>query len=326
MIVLVALAAQVSAVEIDWTLVGNPGNPCDPQETGIPEQEGCFGSVNEYYNIGTYEVTHAQYTEFLNAKAASDPLGLYHPYMGVPAYGGAIARTGDAGSYSYAVIPGLENQPVNFVSFADALRFANWLHNGQGAGGTETGAYTLLGGTETPTNATTVTRNPAAIVFLPSEDQWYKAAYYNPVTASYFAYPTGSNTPPTCAAPGPTPNAASCDGPGSEAEDPDADGPTDVGSFTGSPSPLGTFDQGGNLWEMSETILAQNSDYRIMRGGMYGLDPISQVSWDRNIASAEGFGAGSALGFRVAPEPGRAALLGAGLALLVAIDRLRHRR
>ena len=39
--------------------------------------------------------------------------------------------------------------PVNYVDFYDALRFANWMNNGQGNGDTETGAYTLLGGTPT---------------------------------------------------------------------------------------------------------------------------------------------------------------------------------
>jgi hypothetical protein len=39
--------------------------------------------------------------------------------------------------------------PVNYVSFYDALRFANWLHNGQPTGAqgnatTEGGAYTIM--------------------------------------------------------------------------------------------------------------------------------------------------------------------------------------
>jgi hypothetical protein len=74
---------------------------------------------------------------------------------------------------------------VDFVSFWNALRFANWLHNGQPRGlqdetTTEDGAYTL-----TPTGIVnnTITRNPGAVVFLPSENEWYKAAYYDPATA-----------------------------------------------------------------------------------------------------------------------------------------------
>jgi hypothetical protein len=69
---------------------------------------------------------------------------------------------------------------VTYVSFFDALRFSNWLNNGQGLGDTETGAYTRLGGTATPSNGTTVTRNGSANTFLTSENEWYKAAYYSP--------------------------------------------------------------------------------------------------------------------------------------------------
>ena len=65
---LLGLAPAATAVSIDWTSVGNPGNAAD--NTG-------FGAVSYLYRIGTYEVTNAQYAEFLNAKAASDPLGLY---------------------------------------------------------------------------------------------------------------------------------------------------------------------------------------------------------------------------------------------------------
>ena len=69
---------------------------------------------------------------------------------------------------------------MSYVSCFDALRFANWLHNGQGSSDTENGAYTLLGGTPMPTNGASVTRKPAATLVLPSEDEWYKAAYFDP--------------------------------------------------------------------------------------------------------------------------------------------------
>ena len=92
-------------------------------------------------------MTNAQYAEFLNAKAATDPLGLYNTSMGSDATFGGITRSGVSGSYTYTAKLGFENKPVIYVSFYDALRFSNWLNNGQGSGDTETGAYTLLGGT-----------------------------------------------------------------------------------------------------------------------------------------------------------------------------------
>ena len=135
---LFALPAHAE-VTVDWVTVGDPGNACDTQS------EGCFGAVAYSYQIGKYEVTNAQYVEFLNAKAASDPLGLYDTRMASSIAG--ITRSGISGSYSYSAVAGRENKPVVEVSFYDTLRFANWLNNGQGTGDTETGAYTLLGGT-----------------------------------------------------------------------------------------------------------------------------------------------------------------------------------
>jgi formylglycine-generating enzyme len=103
--------------------------------------------VSYAYSIGTYEVTNAQYADFLNAKAASDSFGLYSTNMD-PASGGngAITRSGSVGSFSYTASTGRENTPVNWVSVFDSMRFANWMSNGQGSGDTETGSYTLLGG------------------------------------------------------------------------------------------------------------------------------------------------------------------------------------
>ena len=70
------------------------------------------------------------------------------------------------------------NRPVNYVSFWDAARFANWLHNGQptgpqGPGTTEGGAYHDVG------NQTLFGRNAGAKFFIPTENEWYKAAYHD---------------------------------------------------------------------------------------------------------------------------------------------------
>ena len=127
------LAPAASAVTIDWVTVCDPSNTADT--TG-------FGAVAESYRMSKTEVTNAQYAEFLNAKAASDPLALYNTSMASGL--GGITRGGSAGSYTYGAISGREAMPVNYVSFYDSLRFSNWLNNGQGGGDTETGAYALL--------------------------------------------------------------------------------------------------------------------------------------------------------------------------------------
>jgi formylglycine-generating enzyme required for sulfatase activity len=285
-----ALGSTASAVTMNWTPVGDVGNACDPQS------QGCFGAVEYSYLIGTYEVTNAQYTEFLNAKAASDPLALWNPLMGAA---GGIARSGVSGSFTYTTIGGLANNPVNWVSFYDAVRFANWLSNGQGGGSTETGSYTLLGGTATPSNGATLARNPSATIVLPTENEWYKAAYYNGSSTSFFDYPTGSNTAPTCSAPTATPNSANCNNA--------VGGPVSTGSYTGSPSPYGTYDQGGNVAEWNEALNALL--LRGIRGGGYTDTTLTE------LASIRIFGGGSTDGinlvFRLAevPEPGTGLLV-----------------
>jgi formylglycine-generating enzyme required for sulfatase activity len=307
--VAMSVASPGVALVMDWVTVGNPGNPGDPQTSCYECGPGTtFGSVDYVYSIGIYEVTNAQYAEFLNAKAASDPLGLYSPNMGDPSISftghGGITQSGSDGSYTYSVIAGRENMPVVWVSFYDALRFANWMNNGQGNASTESGSYTLLGGTIIPSNGPTVTRNAGATIVLTSEDEWYKAAYYDPTLSIYYDYPAGSNTQTTCSTPPGASNSANCDGAVFDV--------TPVGSYTGSASSYGTFDQGGNVGEWNESIIGSSFD-RGARDGTFYTVP-TDLAAARRFAEPP-HGEGSALGLRLVmlPEPSTGLLVIAGL-------------
>jgi formylglycine-generating enzyme required for sulfatase activity len=206
---------------------------------------------------------------------------------------GGITRSGIGGSYTYSAIAGREGLPVNWVTFYDAARFANWLQNGQGSGDTETGAYTLVGGTETPTR-TTFTRNASATIFLPSEDEWYKAAYYSPQAASYFDFPGGSATEMTCGSPTfAPPNFANC---GSSYGD-----LTNAGSYTASASPYGTFDQGGNIAEWNETLIVL-SDCGLRGSYFAGPHPCSPRRSGRARTAATSI-TPTGFGLRASPSP-----------------------
>ncbi len=277
-------AASVTSsglVEFEWLTVGNPGNAADISSG--------FGAVDHSFLIAKYEVTNAQYAQFLNAKAVSDPLNLYNVTMSAGA--GGISRSGVPGSYSYSPIPGRENKPVNWVSYYDVLRFTNWMHNGQGDGDTETGAYTLEGGMAVPLNAETVQRNADARVFLPTEDEWYKSAYHNAKglkETDYFLYPFRSDEVTNCVPPPGGENHANC-----------ARAVTDVvdkGSYPESIGPYGTLDQGGNVWEWNVGLVA--GVLPVMRGGGYYIGPDSLASsWRDQWAASGEF---SFAGFRVA--------------------------
>jgi formylglycine-generating enzyme required for sulfatase activity len=300
------LGAPASAVTIDWVTVGDPGNACDPQS------DGCYGAVAYTYRISKYEVTNAQYAEFLNAVAADDTYGLYNAtYMGDPRvlYSGGITRSGSPGSFTYSLTPGAldpdfwAQKPVNWVSWYDALRFANWLHNGQPSGAqdsstTEDGAYTF-------SSATSVsTRNADATIFLTSEDEWYKAAYYDASTSTYNAYPfAGINDHALCRSPDSQSNAANCVfGLGY---------PSDVGAYTNAPSEYATFDQGGNVWEWNESIFFGGD--RGLRGGGFESPPEWLAASYRRDGNA--YYESKDIGFRVAmiPEPGTGLLLMTGV-------------
>lgn len=123
-------ASASASITIPTVPIGNPGNAADPL-TGL-------GSVAYSYSIGVTEVTNAQYTAFLNAKASTDPFGLYNTEMA--GLLGGITRTGSAGSYTYSTVSGRENHPVHFVSFWDATRFANWLSPWPTSGPTRAGS------------------------------------------------------------------------------------------------------------------------------------------------------------------------------------------
>src|SRR6476659_6828929 len=268
-ILFAALVASSSAeaVTIDLVPVGNSGNAPDVRYNNIS-----VGSVANAYQIGKYEVTAGQYSEFLNAVAKADPNGLYNPAMGGPPnnYGTNIQRAGSSPNYSYSVAADWANRPVNFVSFWDAARFANWLHNGQptgaqGSGTTEDGAYHDV------ENQTLFGRNPGARFFIPTENEWYKAAYHknDGVTGNYWDYPTASDTLLGNTLPDPGNHANFWDGGGTGNHTYTIDSPyyrTEVGSFVNSPGPYGTFDQAGNVSEFNEAVLGIPSA-RGLRGG-----------------------------------------------------------
>lgn len=309
------IAAQAKTIET--AVVGAPGNSPDYRydASGV-------GGVASTFRIGMTEVTNSQYVEFLNAVAKSDHYELYSPNM--ETWRGGILRSGSPGNYSYKVKDPVsagqgpdvdhyfEKKPVNFVSWYDALRFTNWLHNGKGGGDTETGAYTLIGGQSIPSNANSISRNSTARWWLPSEDEWYKSAYYEPSSGEYFDYPTSSNSPPDNNWP------ANDTGSSANYSHPDRfnwDVISDVGAYQLSVSPSGTFDQGGNVFEWLEEAVGGG---RMVRGGawygsdvtalkastFYNPDPLYQAIGD--------------VGFRVAtqiPEPQSIGILATAVAV-----------
>lgn len=270
--VCLSISVAKAQITIPTVSVGNPGNDWD--------QHGGRGSVWYTYNIGKFEVTAGQYAAFLNAVARSDPNNLYSPDQARTDYGSGIARSGTSGSYSYTVDPAFVNRPVNYVSFWDACRFANWLHNGQPTGEqdastTEGGAYTL---TAAGISANTITRNEGWRWAVTSDDEWYKAAFYKGggTSAGYWSFPTRSNTPPSNDLNDLSGNNANYRWGAGAFPIQSPYFTTVVGQFANSPSPHGTFDMAGNLWEWTERITSRD---RILRGGSFMSELLGEPNY-----------------------------------------------
>jgi formylglycine-generating enzyme required for sulfatase activity len=322
---LLSAANLRAAVTLEWVTVGDAGNAAD--STG-------YGAVGNDYRIMKYEVTNSQYAEFLNNADATgiNPNAIYSASMSSDARGGITFTSGNAAGSKYAVKSGYGNMPVVFVSHLDAQRFANWIHNGQGSGSTETGAYTV---------SEMALHSGLASVWIPTEDEWYKAAYYQPTSAggdsdSYWLYPTRSNTQPTSAtAPSTILGAVNYN-----YNDARANGInggyaatqstsfvngtnylSNVGAYSNSSSYYGTFDQGGNVFEWNDAVI----------GSVRGQSGGSWYGTGFNLRASNRFGITPAsetdtIGFRLAssiPEPTRGVLtLGAMCGLLLRRRRL----
>lgn len=291
-------------VTLETVAVGDPNNNADPVSD--------VGQVTNSYRIGKYDITVSQYLSFLNA-VATKPATITNPKVSaaianlwIPAMSstkaksyvtttGMIQRTG-AGTaqspylYSEQIdttwnsqfgTNASERRPMFEISWFRAARFANWMHNGATNGAsTETGAYTLNGAT-----TGVIVKNPGAKWWIPTESEWYKAAYYDPtlsttnvangvtnVTAGgYHDFSTkadGTNFPVPEAPPGGTNSAnySGITGDGLKL--------TPVGSYSNSTSYYGCYDMAGPLWQWNDQIYTNGSgvgETRGMRGGSWSL-------------------------------------------------------
>ncbi len=266
--------ATVTATSLAMIMVtvGDAGNA--PDTTG-------FGAVPYAYQIGAHDVTGSQYTAFLNAVGSTDPYGLYNAYMGTDTNVAQISQLGSSGSYTYAVMNITGQRPISYVSWFDSARFSNWMSNGQPRGAqsnttTENGAYNLNGATSgnaVAANATNPNTNSAPTYRIPLENEWYKAAYYKggSTNAGYWTYATQSDTAPDApTAINNSPNQANYNNAIGHS--------TDVGSFKGSGSSYGTFDQTGNVWQWNDLDGTTGSSRTLRGGGWYDVVNIYGVS------------------------------------------------
>ena len=261
---------------IDFVNIGNAGNAADTTT---------YGAVPYEYRASTYEITQD-----------------------------AINKATASGMTNVTAGPWTGNQPAANLNWYEAAAFVNFLNTSSG----KTAAYDLswsgtawsmaLWSSDQAWTAggTNLYRNKDAYYFLPSENEWYKAAYDNAAGSAYFPYPTGSSTAPIAVASGTQPDSAVY-------FQTNQISPAEV-TAAGGLSPYGTMGQGGNVWEWTETALSGDNNsatnVRTIRGGGW-TSPENQLS--SSFRSSTGLPDGDRpwVGFRVAsvPEPSTYALL-----------------
>jgi sulfatase modifying factor 1 len=358
-----AIATPAKAQSISATLagyefvkVGDPGNAGQTQDYG---SQGVltFGAVATEFWIGKNHVTIGQYAEFLNAVAKSDPRGLYNANMGSDDRILGITQSGTSGSFTYTVVgpngtnpvgaQSAGNRPITYVSWFDSARFANWMANGKvldpineaaALALIDNGAYNLgtaTSGFAPAKNAINPNTGAAPTFYIPTENEWYKAAYFSPVkggpsTPGYYLYGTQSDTDPGNGWNGSTALAdkdlvnqanyridsrfavtGSTTPPGVTGNQ---NVLTDVGAFRNSYSYYGAFDKSGNVWEWNDLDGLGGTD-RGRRGGSRFDPAFDQSSSRRSIRVADR--ETTDLGFRLAspvPEPSTWVMAAGGLA------------
>jgi formylglycine-generating enzyme required for sulfatase activity len=278
---------------MEFVTIGNPGNAADT--TGSPNPAG---SVAYTYSIGKYEVSRDMITKANSAGS----LGITLADM--TSYGGNGV-----------------NRPATGITWYEAAKYVNWLNTSTGG----TAAYKFVGGTfqlwsagDAGYNANNLFRNSNAKFWLPSVDEWYKAAFGN-LNGTWNNYATGSDSAPTAVASGTAANTAVY-----KSNPVVLTGPADITS-AGGLSPYGTMGQGGNVWEWNETaqdgINNTVTEYRGTRGGQYGSlsNNISSSVNGANLPTHQDV----VTGFRVAsvPEPSALSLLAIGLGGLALVRR-----
>ena len=223
----------VNTFTIDFVTVGNPGNGKD-LGAGGGSFSTPYGAVAFTYRMGVTEVPR----DWITIATGT----------GIPAPQRLTEVT--AG-------PWVGKLPATGVTWYEAAALVNWLNTIKGAQRaynlTNTGGFWSLApwssaeafnpGTGLPLN---LYRHKNARYFLPSEDEWYKAAYHknDGVTANYWDFATASNTIPTAVATGTAAGTAVFGTLGS------APAPVDA---VGGASAYGTRGQNGNVYEWTES-------------------------------------------------------------------------
>jgi sulfatase modifying factor 1 len=294
---------EIDNISYETVCVNNAKN--NPDDNGL-------GRVDYDYYIGKYNITVEQYCAFLNAVASiSDTYNLYNKNMGTDLNIAGINRSGKPGAYTYSIMNNLgdsSKRPITYITPFSIFRFANWLTNGQPIGEqniftTEDGSYKIIN-----EDVTKIYDNKKDMYYLPTQNEWYKAAYYSPNynntgKPGYYLYATQTDETPSNLISDALTNTNVVNYvkgvnycvTQSAFYDVNQNYLTDVGLFEKSKSYYGTYDQTGlvyNLLQPNGTNDYNKGDPIISQGGFWAGGSTSMTKNTSSIIT-ETTGAGS---------------------------------
>jgi hypothetical protein len=274
----VSFGSGTNVFQMEFVTIGNPGN----QSVIDPLTLNPVGSVGYTYAIGKFEVSENMIAKY-NANFGFDNSMVIH-----------IGSRGP-------------NKPATRISWNAAARFVNWLNTSSGGfaaykfttSGIEADIALWDANDLEDYDPSNPLRSKRTRYVLPSFDEWYKAAYFDPIGNTYFDYPTSNGGYPTAVESGTDPNTAVYtsvygQGPG------DLNGPADVDQ-AGGLNAYKVMGLGGNVWEWTEdpSILQESSNsYHVILGGSYRMD--GGAMYRGSFTDHEARTAFEHLGFRVA--------------------------
>ncbi|WP_233231649.1 SUMF1/EgtB/PvdO family nonheme iron enzyme [Tichowtungia aerotolerans] len=222
-----------SSVSMEFVRIGSSGNSADTN--GV-------GAVSYSYKIGKYELTEGQWNAIRQIS------------------GGVLGEGSDNGPFN----------PVSYISWNEIAMYCNWLTTGD----FESGAYTISDGVVTAVMDHEAAQSLYGTVYvIPTEDEWYKAAYYSTGSGTYSGYANGTDV---------MPSGAKIVGENHIKEGATEDGVVGLGLWTigeGVQEQNGTYDMGGNMAEFTETA-----------GGLGRVVRDAPYSWTAKSGAVENTG------------------------------------
>ncbi len=339
---------------IEFVTIGAPGNAAWAGNNLPGDMAVGRGSVGYEYRIGRYEITTTQWVEFMNA-AFDRPTNDRLPWIVPPDSGnwGATSTSPTVpGGSRWRVPAGNELRGVGDISWRMAAMYCNWLHNDKSTARSAflNGAYDVSTFGSAPQFGFTdqITRNANAKFFIPSWDEWLKAAHFDPNKngpgqAGWWQYnitqdlrpaygPPGVNVTYGNVQPGPDPSgplAQANSGWAFEFPGFNAIG-TRLGAYANvAQSPWGLLDTAGGTREWTEGTMFLDPNtpvYRMLEGSAWLDSPGNAIGndWIGANSSEAPFIATFDFGFRIAavvPAPSCG-----GVLILLGCVSLRRRR